>query len=348
MAPRSLQHRRHFLTTAAESLTPTISPRSSPPRSRRRYVRPFDTSWRGGRPLRRRGFWAGQGGTVTTVAIGCVVVALLVGWVLLWMDRPGGGGSIALLVIGSIAFAAVLAILATLHNRLQAHWKLRQIEAAFLSGMSHNLRTPISGIRTAAQVLEQETLAPEQRAKLLSAIVHETRRLAMRVDNVLELGRIEVEGHGLRGVSFDMGELARACSQSVAGLIEGRDGTLTLETDGVFPVEGDDRALRMLIDNLLDNAVNYADGPPFVKLTISSDGEFCLMRVFDRGLGFSEANSETLFRQFWRGDTGRPGTGLGLPLSRAIARGHGGELSIHSDGPGQGAVAETWLPLYRE
>ena len=78
----------------------------------------------GGRLLARKGFWAGRGGLIITVVVMLLVVALLVGWVLLWVHRSEGP-RITLLTMGCVGFAAVLMLLATIQNRLTAYWKLR-------------------------------------------------------------------------------------------------------------------------------------------------------------------------------------------------------------------------------
>jgi len=297
-----------------------------------------------GAGVRPRGFWAGWGGWLTTIAIGAIVVALLVGWVLLWVNRPQGP-SISLLVLGCIAFTLVLAMLATLQTRLAKNWRLQQAEALFLTGISHNLKTPISGIRTAAQTLRTATLDNEQRHALLNVIVAETRRLSLRVENVLETGRLEVETQVFDEAPLDLADLLSGMLRGAEGVVSTRGGELQSDIPGPVWVHGDDHALRLLFDNLMDNALKYTDDAPQVGVTLVEREPFALVRIMDGGIGFSQQDDGMLFRRFQRGDTGRAGTGLGLPLARAIARGHGGEVHVYSDGPGLGAVAEVWLPL---
>ena len=188
--------------------------------------------------LRAKSFWAGSGGLVITVIMGALIVALLVGWVLLWIPR-GGGAGIVMLTLGSAAFAAVLSALILLLNRLRAQARLRQAEAAFLTGMSHNLRTPISAIRVAAQAIQNEGLESAQRAKLASAIVSETRRLGLRVANVLEAGRLEVEPLRFAPEAVDLVALVERSLSGVEELIKERDGSLSFEHPQAVWVHGD-------------------------------------------------------------------------------------------------------------
>jgi signal transduction histidine kinase len=303
-----------------------------------------DLAVRGGLTLRRRGFWAGWGGISTTIAIGGLVVALLVGWVLLWVNRPEGP-SIVLLVLGCIAFTVVLIGLATLQNRLHAHWRLRQMEATLLTGVSHNMRTPVAAIRAAAQALGQEDLAEEQRVLLREAIVQETRRLGLRIDNVMETGRLEVETRGTAQIPVAFNELVQQCTEAAQGVIRLRGGSLEVDLEEGMSVRGEPGSLHLMLDNLLDNALTYAEDAPQITVTMRRHGEHAHLVITDQGIGFDPAEKARLFRRFQRGDTGRHGSGLGLTLSRAIARGHGGDLHLHSDGVGRGAEAEVWLPL---
>jgi len=323
---------------------PDIPVRSRPPSKTRRRLARLELGAIGGLELRARTFWTGRGGGVITFIMAGLVVALLVGWVLLWLRRPGAV-SILMLTLGSVAFAAVLTSLIVLWTRLRDQFRLRQAEAAFLTGVSHNLRTPISAIRVAAQAMQAPGINPGDQNKLSQAIVSETRRLALRVHNVLEAGRLDVEPLRYAPEPVDISELVRQSLVALRPIIEGKEGSLELNAPDSLWVRGDPQALGLLLDNLLDNALSYASGPPRLQLQIRARGPFAWLAIRDWGMGFPESVQERLFRRFGRGDSGEAGTGLGLALSRAIARGHGGEVELMSPGPDKGAQAEVWLPL---
>ncbi|MFT7624881.1 MAG: signal transduction histidine kinase, partial [Myxococcota bacterium] len=215
--------------------------------------------------MRARSFWAGWGGGIITVFTGVLMAALLVGWVLLWVNRPGGA-NIPLLTIGCVAFTLGIAVMVTLHNRLTAHWRLRQAEALFLTGVSHSLRTPIGAIRAAAQLLEGRDIPPDRYDRLVTAIIQETRRLALRVDNVLETGRLEVERAAFGGEAVDVGAVVQATADDLAPVIDNREGKLSVSVSGHAPVLADPRALRLMLDNVVDNALNYAIDHPEIHI----------------------------------------------------------------------------------
>jgi signal transduction histidine kinase len=294
--------------------------------------------------LRAKSFWTGSGGIIITVVMGALIVALLVGWVLMWIRR-GDGLSIVMLTLGSAAFAAVLSSLILLLNRLRAQARLRQAEAAFLTGMSHNLRTPISAIRAAAQALLAPGVDPSGQRRLAGAIVSETRRLGLRVANVLEAGRLEVEPLRFAPEPVDLVALVARSLSGVRDVIEGRDGTVQFTAPETMWVEGDPGALSLALDNLLDNAVTYSEASPHLEVVLAEHEGLAWLGLRDQGIGFDPATEDLLFRRFSRADTGHLGTGLGLALARAVAKGHGGQVHLTSPGEGHGAFAELWLPL---
>ncbi|MDP7035452.1 MAG: HAMP domain-containing sensor histidine kinase [Planctomycetota bacterium] len=293
--------------------------------------------------MRRRSFWGGWGGRVITILIGILVVALLVGWVLLWVHLPGGP-NISLLILGCFGFTLVLTMLFTLQHRLTTYSRLRQAEAAYLAGVSHNLRTPIGAIRAAAQALEDTNLDFEQRSRFHQAIVHETRSLALRIDNVLETGRIEIERLAFERQAVNLSELIRSIGEFSRDLITIRGGTLRLNIPPDIWILGDQRGLRLLADNLLDNAIKYSRETIDISIGLEYRPGFAFLQIIDQGVGIRNEDLSQVYRRFWRGDTGRSGTGLGLSLAQGIARRHGGDIHIHSDGLGQGSIAEVWLP----
>ncbi len=303
-------------------------------------VRPF------GEVVRRRAFWTGYGGLFVTFCVTGLVIALLIGWVLIWAN-DGDGANVLWIVLGSVGFSPILILPGMLLNRLRANERLRRAEATFLTGASHNLRTPLAAIKTAAQTLNGTELEPGMKRRLEFAILHEVQRLELRIDNILETTRLDLERRRFNGEPIELGEFVEARLDDARWAFAARGGQATFAAGPRVHVMADSRALALLFDNLIDNALKYSDGPPVVHASVALRGGRAIARVADEGIGFEQDQAELLFVRFRRGDTGRPGNGLGLALARAIARSHGGDLTLMSDGNGKGTTAEVAMPISR-
>ncbi len=329
----------------------TFEAQSSPPHDKRRghsrRLLRLDTSAAKGLKLRNSGFWAGWGGLIITISIGVLVVALLVGWVLLWANRDGAI-RVVFLVSGSIGFALILAALFTLLNRLQAHAKLRQVEAAFLAGTSHGLRTPLAGIRASAQALQRLDLNPEEKKRLIQALDQEAQRLNLRIDNILETNRLMLERVSFIPERILLAEFVSRILLSYENEIRAREGGIEVSIPSDLELRADPRGLELVVENLLDNAVKYSDDKPNLSINALEKEGFVLLRIRDEGRGFVQTESSEFFRRFSRGDKGSKGVGLGLALCQAIAHGHGGSLNLFSPGPDQGCTAELWWPRAKD
>lgn len=299
----------------------------------------------------RRAFWNGPIGLLIVAVAVLLVLALLVGWVLIWVEDPDGP-SITWLTLGPIAFSIVFALLIALFFSLRRSNRLRATEIAFLTGASHNLRTPLTAIRTGLQTLHTlagtDHLTQADREVLWTAIQNETSRLELRIESLIEAARLDLEHRPYDRRPIDLVGLVRDVLDELRWAFAAQGGTVEPpDADAPLMVDGDERGLRLLFENLVDNALKYADGPARVVVTCTQSADHAVVRIRDHGLGFGPVEAAALF-DGRRGDTGQRGSGLGLRLARAIARGHGGELRLDSEGPKLGATAEVWLPLEEE
>jgi signal transduction histidine kinase len=215
--------------------------------------------------------------------------------------------------------------------------------AAFVAQVAHDVRTPLAAVIGSAQTLRQrgEQLSPEQRDALLAVIASEADRVARFVDELFDAARIDADGFAYSFEDVDVGALV---AEAVAAAGAGRDVAIERRlADALPPVRGDRARLRQVLGNLLENAISYAPGSPVEVTAVAEDGDVTIA-VVDHGAGVPPAEQEVIFEQFGRGTgAGKPGTGLGLYISRAIAEAHGGTLDVTST-PGEGATFTLRLP----
>jgi signal transduction histidine kinase len=223
-------------------------------------------------------------------------------------------------------------------------------KSQFLAVMSHELRTPLNAILGYADLLDAEISGPlsDQQHQHLQRVQSSARHLRELIDQVLSLARIEAGREELYVEPVDLVELAQEAISLVEPLAQ-RLG-LALRFTGspaLLPVETDAGKVRQIFLNLLGNAIKFTEVGA-VEVDLGPDNEGVVCRVRDTGVGIAPGDQERIFEPFTQVDgssTRRAGgTGLGLPVSRQLARLLGGELTVQSR-PGEGSTFTLHLPI---
>lgn len=223
--------------------------------------------------------------------------------------------------------------------------RLSSLRADFVSLVSHELRSPMAAVIGSAQTLQYRwrELKPEQREAFLAVIGDETARLSALVGDVLDTSRIEA---GTFGYAFSDIDLAGVIRESVAAAEFGQDEVrLAIALPPTLPVRGDAERLRQLVDNLISNAIKYSDAGGEVQIEAQAEDGHVTVCVRDHGPGILPEYHDHIFEKFGRAaGSAKPGTGLGLFLSRSFAEAHGGSLAVESH-PGEGSTFTLTLPV---
>jgi two-component system OmpR family sensor kinase len=192
---------------------------------------------------------------------------------------------------------------------------------AFLADASHDLRTPVAGVIATADALLRDDPDRAERERRLVAMVREARRAGRLVDDLLLMTRLDGAdpAAALRRQPVDLAALAEdvAATQRLLG------ADVHAVTEPV-PVEGDPEQLTRVLTNLADNARRAGRQ---VRITVRREGVQAVAEVTDDGPGVPPADRDRVFERFVRLEAGPGRNGLGLPIARAVARAHGGELT---------------------
>jgi signal transduction histidine kinase len=192
------------------------------------------------------------------------------------------------------------------------------------AGVAHEVRNPLASIKLRLDLAAARSALPPDVA---SAISHATTEIGRLDRLVADLLIVAGRATGPRRPA-SLGELAKSRVEALLPWARERGVELTCEGDASVEVDTD--SIARSIDNLLRNAVEASAPGDTVSITVAARGGFATLAVVDRGPGVAPEHSLELFEPFF---TTKPdGTGLGLPLSRAIARGHSGDLQYHRDG----------------
>ena len=216
------------------------------------------------------------------------------------------------------------------------------IKTALLRTVSHDLRSPLTAIRAAAEALTFPTITEGERVELSDAIVQDSERLATLVDNLLDLSRLRT---GTAEPSTDWSSVDEVIEAALDHLDADRD-RFKLSIDDHLPfIRADSAQLERVFVNLLSNAARYSGGQPVSVRAREVSGRV-VIRVVDRGPGVPDRDLERIFEAFYRGDQdpSHPGAGLGLAIVKGFVEVNGGRIWVESL-PGQGSTFVLEFPL---
>jgi signal transduction histidine kinase len=208
-----------------------------------------------------------------------------------------------------------------------------RVQRQFMADASHELRTPVSVIQSAADVtLARDTRSSDEYRDTLAIVGTEARRLGRLVDDMLVLARADAGGYPLKFERLYLNDLVADCRRALDVLARERAVTIRTSTAVDMPFTGDENLLRRMLLNLLQNAVSHTRHNGTVTVDLSLLSRSLYIRVSDEGHGIPPSDRARIFDRFVQLDASRnrPGAGLGLPIARWIAEAHGGSLELET------------------
>jgi signal transduction histidine kinase len=256
--------------------------------------------------------------------------------------------TVGALIAGLVAAIAIGSFLLLVDLRRQL--RLAAQKTDFVSNVSHELKTPLTSIRMFSELLAEGTAADdEKRSAYLKIIGAETARLTRLIDNILDFARTEKGERKYKFEDCDIAKIVREAVENYRPQMKAHGFMVETEipNDPII-ARGDCDALAQVILNLLSNAKKYSGDRKEIRIGLWREGSWLEVRVLDRGLGVPAAAAEKIFEQFYRAhdslSSGIQGSGLGLTLSRQIARAHGGDV-LFAPREGGGSIFTVRLPL---
>lgn len=216
----------------------------------------------------------------------------------------------------------------------------------FLSRVSHEMRTPLTAIRSFAEILRDAPQDPERADRFIGIIHAEAERLTRLLDDILDLSRLEAGIAPLHTREVDAAAVAREAVEAMEGFAERNGVAIHVDAPLALPVRADADRLKQVLVNLVSNAVKFHGDVPRIRVVAAAEDGRAVLRVEDRGHGVSETVRPRLFTKFGGGWGARRtnGAGLGLAISRQIMERLGGDLVLERTGP-EGSVFAASLPL---
>jgi two-component system sensor histidine kinase KdpD len=218
-----------------------------------------------------------------------------------------------------------------------------EIKTALLRSVSHDLRTPLTAIVTAGEMLSSPGIGDAERAELAGAVSAEAERMSDLVDKLLDLSRLHAGAAVPRRDWCSIEELLEVALDNLRG---GRAGFVLSVERGMPLIRADAIQIERALANLLENAARFNGGHP-VSVRARAVGHRIAIRIVDRGPGLPREELERVFEAFYRGRDDRSphtGSGLGLAIARGFIEANGGRVWAESL-PGQGSTFAVELPL---
>jgi two-component system sensor histidine kinase KdpD len=272
--------------------------------------------------------------------------------------RPIGSLGISGKPLSSETLEAVSTLIAIAMERARAVEQLGQNEAAregeqlrtaLLDAVTHALRTPLTSIKASVtNLLSQHSLNEDQKHELLTIINEESDRLNRLVGEAGEMASLDAGEVELRRESRDVEDVIASALEQCKKFLSQRQVEIRV-TPGLPRVMADVARAREALVHLIDNANRYSPAGNPIVISAERSGDFVAISVADRGAGIDSLEQALIFQKFYRGKDQRyaiEGTGMGLPIAKAIVEAHGGTMTLTSQ-LGQGSVFTFTLPIDR-
>jgi two-component system, OmpR family, phosphate regulon sensor histidine kinase PhoR len=257
-------------------------------------------------------------------------------------------------VISSIVLIAVLIFFAYVINIILHQKRLSEIKNDFINNMTHELKTPISTISLASDVLMQKGIEenPERLHNYARIIKDENQRLQNQVERVLQIARLEKDELEMTKQQFDLHELIDLAVPTIEMNFGEKELKIKTKLDASNAmIWGDEMHITNVIFNLLDNAGKYGGDIPEIIIETRSSEKGIFITVSDKGLGIAKDQQKEIFEKFYRISTGNvhdvKGFGLGLHYVKTIVDAHNGKIKLNSK-IAEGSQFELFFPYGTE
>lgn len=253
-----------------------------------------------------------------------------------------GSSFLLVLMIGGIFFSSV----STMLNQK----KLSNIKNDFINNMTHELKTPISTISLAVEVMKDEHVRKDKNKtdRYLSIIHDENKRLGTQVEKVLQIALLEKGDVRLNVDQVNLHEIIEHVSQNLSVQMEQKGGRVDMDLNAVNPLlDGDEVHITNIVYNILDNAIKYSSDAPEISIRTENVNEGIKITIQDKGIGMNKEQLGRIFEKFYRVPTGNvhdvKGFGLGLSYVKKMVDLHHGSVKVQSK-PSEGSTFEIFLP----
>lgn len=252
--------------------------------------------------------------------------------------------------VASVTAGATSGAVIVLHDITELR-KLERVRRDFVANVSHELKTPLTAIQGFAETLLAGAIDdPKNRVRFLEIILDHSRRLARLTDDLLRLSKMDADRLELEVQRLGVPHFVESCVETAQRPALEKDLRISVNLQERLPdIAADRRRLAEVLQNLLDNAIQYTSPGGQIMLSASADAGEVRFTVSDTGIGIPQADQPRIFERFYRVDAARSrevgGTGLGLAIAKHLVEAHGGRIWVESE-VGQGSQFYFTVPIF--
>ena len=252
--------------------------------------------------------------------------------------------------VASVRAADTLGAVIVLHDITELR-KLERVRRDFVANVSHEFKTPLTAIQGFAETLLGGAIDdPQNRLRFLEIILEHSRRLARLTDDLLKLSKMDADKLELEIRRLSVAQFVESCIETTQRTAAEKELRVSVNLQQPLPdIAADRRRLAEVLQNLLDNAMQYTPAGGQIMVGASANGAEVTITVSDTGIGIPQADQSRIFERFYRVDVARSrevgGTGLGLSISKHLVEAHGGRIWVES-AVGQGSQFHFTVPIF--
>ena len=255
------------------------------------------------------------------------------------------------LVGGLILLAAVLVGMYLIFIYLNRQLNITRLYDNFIANVTHELKSPLASIQLYLETMKMRDVPQSKQQEFITLMIKDANRLKSLINTILEISGLERKAIAYNFHVYDAESLLRSIFEESADQFKLPAGSFCIHGSARCECVADRNALKIVIDNLVDNAIKYSKNPVHIDIFL-----YCKKNTFgiefkDEGVGITASEHRKIFRKFHRIYSPEipnvKGTGLGLYWVKEIVKFHGGKISVFSEGLNLGTMFKISLPIYQ-
>jgi signal transduction histidine kinase len=258
---------------------------------------------------------------------------------------------IVALVVGLILLVAILVGIYMMFIHLNREKKLNRLYDNFIANVTHELKSPLASIQLYLETLNLRPITPEQQKLFVELMLKDARRLNNLINSILQISALEQKQIANNFQISQADSLYRSLIQEAIEQFKVSPDSVKITGQADCRCVVDRHAIKIVIDNLFDNAIKYSTNLFQVNIQLSVNAQYCCVEFSDQGIGISLHDQKRIFSKFHRvyhsAIPNVKGTGLGLYWVKEIIKYHGGRVSVFSEGINKGTTFGIELPIYQ-